>query len=83
MSSGLFPQDRNILLGMADWAAGLSAESAGPYFTFPARAIFKIQIETTVYGNSRSPGYMNFRFMIDTITGSLSIMTVQMSRYSI
>ena len=49
MSSGLFPQDRNILLGLADWAAGLSAESARPYFTFPAPAIFKIQIETTVW----------------------------------
>ena len=57
MSSGLFPQDRNILLGMADWAAGLSAESAGPYFTFPAPAIFKIQIETTVWKFSQSRVY--------------------------
>ena len=50
---------------MADWAAGLSAESAGPYFTFPAPATYlKFKLKQQ-HGNSRSPGYMNFRFMID------------------
>ena len=81
MSSGLFPQDRNILLGLADWAAGLSAELLsllGHISHFQLQPYLKFKLKQQ-YGNSRSPGYMNFEFMIDTITGSLSIMTVQMS----